>query len=502
MPSTVRSPVPKRKKLAASMTAAPSSTGQEGPSGSSPRSPEELVESVECSEKAVQVVGGGSGTAGAEKGVSDEPEGNTGKSEPSTSESGMAKTVGKLDDSAYKPFGMNSNPTSRSNSDVESDSDVCKGGPGRETCGETVDDGVQCDKCGFWFHSLCQKIPKPAVTALRKHKVLSWFCHECKPTISANKKNSSDMAHFDEQIDMLVKVIQEHKDSGDPNRVTSSDFHSLESKIERLGTMVQKQVKMVECSMKEQEKAAQDHTMLIKRSFVEQNSQKASYADMLKSTCTNVVKEVNAKLETLPHSVNQNTMNRPDAVRDISQVFDNYMDKDKRKLNVVVHNLPEEPGETLAERSANDQAAFQGMLREALKLNVSTTKAFRAGKKLPDRPRLLIVTVGSLEAKLDLLKMASQLRNTNWSNVYINPDLSKHEREEGKKLRAELRARRQAGETNVTIRHGRVVQIGRMAGHDSSPPQLNAVAQQQAEENVETGSTTPKETISTSVGQN
>ena len=242
--------------------------------------------------------------------------------------------------------------------------------------------------------------------------------------------------------------------------------------------------------------------MLIKRSFVEQNSQKASYADMLKSTCTNVVKEVNAKLETLPHSVNQNTMNRPDAVRDISQVFDNYMDKDKRKLNVVVHNLPEEPGETLAEQSANDQAAFQGMLREALKLNVSTTKAFRAGKKLPDRPRLLIVTVSSLEAKLDLLKMASQLRNTNWSNVYINPDLSKHEREEGKKLRAELRARRQAGETNVTIRHGRVVQIGRMAGHDSSPPQLNAVAQQQAEENVETGSTTPKETISTSVGQN
>ena len=47
------------------------------------------------------------------------------------------------------------------------------------------------------------------------------------------------------------------------------------------------------------------------------------------------------------------------------------------------------------------------MIRDALKLNVLTINAFRAGEKLPDRPRLLIVTVSSLEAKLDLLLVVS-----------------------------------------------------------------------------------------------
>ena len=146
-------------------------------------------------------------------------------------------------------------------------------------------------------------------------------------------------------------------------------------------------------------------------------------------------------------------------VQDMSCIFDSYLDKDKRKLNVVVHNLPEESGDTLAERSSKDQAAFQNIVKEGLKLRIHSTKSFRAGKKIPERPRLLIVTMDTLEAKLDLLSKVPQLKDTKWSNIYINPDLTKEEREEGRKLRAELKSRRQAGERNLTIRRGRVVSL-------------------------------------------
>ena len=171
---------------------------------------------------------------------------------------------------------------------------------------------------------------------------------------------------------------------------------------------------------------------------------------MLKSTCTNVLEEVKAKLDTLPSK--SSTSGNSNSVGDISRIFDSYIDKDKRKMNVVVHNLPEEEGTTLAERAAKDQVAFQAMVMEALNLRVETTMSFRAGKKIPEKPRLLIVTISTIDAKLDLLRMASQLRNTQWKHIFIHPDMSKQEREQGKKMRQESWARRQAGEENLIIR--------------------------------------------------
>ena len=155
--------------------------------------------------------------------------------------------------------------------------------------------------------------------------------------------------------------------------------------------------------MREQEKAAADQLTVLKKSFEQQSIQKTSYSDMLKSTCTNVVKEVNLKLDAMPKF--SPPKDEAKIARDMSCVLDDYLDKDKRKLNVVVHNLPEEQGNTAAERSSKDQEAFQSVARDALKLQIHTTKSFRAGRKMSDKPRLLIVSLDTVEAKLDLLSM-------------------------------------------------------------------------------------------------
>ena len=147
----------------------------------------------------------------------------------------MAKIVGKLDENVYRPWGPSSNPNSRSNSRANSDAgseldeNVCKGGPGRETCGEQVEDGVQCDKCSSWFHTVCQKIPKPAVTALKKYEVLSWLCDKCKLTIAIGSSRSESATKVEKQIDVLEKVIRDHIKLVEPQLITQSDFHSLES---------------------------------------------------------------------------------------------------------------------------------------------------------------------------------------------------------------------------------------------------------------------------------
>ena len=172
MSLTVRSPATKRKKPTAPPTAAAFlSTGHEGSSQTSQTSRDEnavLKDRVDDRSETGETKGRELTGRALEVGE---------KSGPSATDTGMDKTVDKLDENAYKPWGTNSNSNSRSNSDVGSESDVCKGGPGREVCGEAVEDGVQCDKCDCWFHTTCQKIPKPAVTALKKYsKALSWLC--------------------------------------------------------------------------------------------------------------------------------------------------------------------------------------------------------------------------------------------------------------------------------------------------------------------------------------
>ena len=68
--------------------------------------------------------------------------------------------------------------------------------------------------------------------------------------------------------------------------------------------------------------------------------------------------------------------------------------------------------------------------------------------------------------KGDVLRLAPQLRNSNsWSNIYITPDLTKEERDAARKVREELAARRSAGETNLTIRKGKVVSVPPMSSN-------------------------------------
>ena len=387
---------------------------------------------------------------------------------------GISKPVGKLADEAYQPWGTNSNSSSRSNSDVGSDADksICKGGPGKESCGELVEDGVTCDMCGFSFHPRCQQVPKPAVSAVKKYpKALSWFCATCKPEVrsqSGSCNKSTDSCGIKKQVEALDKTVQDHIKMIEPVVNVQFEVQTLEAKVDQLELSVRRHVKLVESSMREQEKAASDQLVVLKKSFEQQTLQKTSYADMLKSTCSNVLKEVNTKLDAIPKP--PPPKEEAKIAHDMSCILDDYLDKEKRKLNVVVHNLPEEIGETASERSAKDQAAFQTLVMEGLKLRINTTKSFRAGRKMADKPRLLIVTMDSVEAKVDLLSLVSQLKETRYKHIYINPDLTKLEREEGKKLRAELKSRREAGERNLTIRRGKVVSL---ALRSATPPKSN-----------------------------
>ena len=370
--------------------------------------------------------------------------GESGTSFSSPSDTVTEKTVGKLDSNVFKPFGSVGNISmSRSSSDTSetaSDAATCRGGPNNPICGIQVVNGdraIQCDKCQFWFHAKCQAIPKPAHDALVRYKCLSWLCEKCKKSLGDGAK--AETCPKTNQVDLPL----------------------LERKLQVIGDAVRDHMKIIVQSVKEQEKVVADSAKLVENICKDQNAQKTTYADMVRGSCDKMVKEVNAKIETIPGRASaKDTL---DAGRAMSNVFDSFLDKEKRKLNVVVHNLPEDTSPSLTERSERDNELFRDIVKEGLSLIIRPTRSFRVGKRSADKPRLLIVSLENMETKVELLRMASQLRHlSTWKRIYVTPDLTKKEREESKKLREELAKRRQAGETDIMIKRGRIVKLSHL----------------------------------------
>ena len=408
---------------------------------------------------------------------------------------GAKMQVHRLDVSAYKPWGSRSRASSAGSQSSASPA-FCGGGPGK-SCGEPVLDddlGCTCDMCDKWFHCSCQDVPKPAYDALTEYNtVLSWFCHACKEslkqagfpnivslrlkvenlsmlvesqkrliqqTLSERQKAASEV-ELESKVDklsMLVDTHMKHIEQTLSEQQKAASEVSLNSKVDTLAALVDSHMRHIDQTLREQEQVVNGQTKMIERSIRDSHTQKASYAEMVKGTCSDVVAKVSAKVASIPQSLASQTASKD--MQDISKVFDNFLEKNKRKNNLVIHNLPESEGGTFKERTESDAKLFQEVVKDTFKMNVAVSKVYRVGKVVRDKPRLLIVTLDTPGVKGDVLRLAPQLRNSNsWGNIYITPDLTKGERDAARKVREELAARRSAGETNLTIRKGKVVSV-------------------------------------------
>ena len=80
------------------------------------------------------------------------------------------------------------------------------------------------------------------------------------------------------------------------------------------------------------------------------------------------------------------------------------------------------------------------------------------GQNQNEKPRLIVATLDQPSRRRVILAATKTLRHTEtWSNVYISPDIAPAERDKEKKLRDELKTRRDAGESNLIIRSSQII---------------------------------------------
>ena len=146
----------------------------------------------------------------------------------------------------------------------------------------------------------------------------------------------------------------------------------------------------------------------------------------------------------------------------VKKYMEESRDQAGRERNVILHNVPESHSDEVKDRVAHDFEQTKLVLQH---LNVPDAvvvdKPVRLGKRGGGKPRLMRISFADKNAKKSVLSHATKLRESSDAvlrNVYVTPDLTYQQRVANKKLRDELQRRKDAGESNLKISRGQIVQ--------------------------------------------
>ena len=261
------------------------------------------------------------------------------------------------------------------------------------------DDAIQCEMCGCWEHKQCAKVSDELYVLLDKvPDNVKFFCTPCSS--------------------LVPRVLKFYNDMSDCTKVVDEKISYLENKLSQGLTNITKQ-------------------------FSEQ------------------LKTIESKLADAPMAMDQETsqtQSKPVTVDTASKIVDEYRDKEMRKSNIIIFNIPEPKSMENAERKKEDIAVINANAEELGSTTLDIVDVVRLGAKSSDKNRPLKVHLNSLSQRRFLLMKAKELRQSKqFSSMYINSDLTYKERQASKELRQELARRKKAGEKDIFIRRGQIV---------------------------------------------
>jgi len=276
-----------------------------------------------------------------------------------------------------------------------------------DRCTDIVDVLIQCERCEMWLCAGCEKLSPEVISFIGEHSEsrVHWFCMICdKLAINAVKSYSHMSNPLTKEItsclnDTLVKPL-------------NSAIDSISKAVDNIQVSLTKSIEQI----------------------------------------------------VVPSNETSNNMNSPISKESVASLttslFNEQKEREKRELNLVIHNLPESTAtESAARKKADIQKVFS-VLKDSLKIKPTISNAVRIGKKGPDKPRLLKITIGSIEEKVSILRNKSKLRSESNQEyirkIFITPDLTPLEQRKNKALRQQLTEMNK--EKNIyTIKNGEIV---------------------------------------------
>ena len=214
------------------------------------------------------------------------------------------------------------------------------------TCDEDVKEhGVECQWCSLWEHPNCAGLTSSEYSVLSSSSAkIMFFCSLCYSKVPFALKIQDEAVNYQQKIDEKIKLI-EGRLSKIPNNIT-----------EQL-----------------------DHCCALIQSSVDKQ-------DM--------------DCEIIPDVSNKVSSDQISTA--VVSLLHDEKEKEKRCMNLIVHNLPESDATSGQDRKQHDISKVTKVFNKHLGLSANVTNAYRLGKK-SDKARLLKVSVGSKHERAKIL---------------------------------------------------------------------------------------------------
>jgi len=277
-------------------------------------------------------------------------------------------------------------------------------------CKPATKDILECYWCEGRQHSACSKISEEQCKVLSEiSSNVIFMCSGCLPTLPIAIKHYENEIFVDSRITAIEQSVTE---------IQCSE-RKLHESVEKVETKIESFQKSIESLLNE-------HT----------SSQPKTPASV------NVAPVV------------------PDSVEEtVVSLLSEQKEKEKRQLNIIVHKLEESTASDGPSKKQEDIKKCESLFQSHLGTKVTIKNAIRLGKKT-DRPRLLKLTLNSIEEKVTILRNKSKLRSSSnpedVRNVFITPDFTPLEQKRNKALRQQLFDMNKA-ENVYVIKNGKIV---------------------------------------------
>ena len=271
---------------------------------------------------------------------------------------------------------------------------------------------LECFLCDKWYHTKCVSINDKAYDSISKfdsNRGIEWLCLSCKN--DRDKLKSENLS--------MKKIIDE---LGKDNKTLQKNYDELKKNLDNLKIEIK--------------------------------------TDILREVREEMMSQRNLN-NNGSNNLNGNNL-REEIVKAIKEEEENKL----RKSNLIIYNLDESNKEKSNDQNKEDQDRLKDLFTNNLKVqNFEMVKVFRLGRRGEAannvRPRPILVKLTDESEKWSLLRSAKELKNADgWKRkIGISPDLCLEDREKEKKLRAELKIKRDNNERGWFIKAGKLCKM-------------------------------------------
>jgi hypothetical protein len=281
------------------------------------------------------------------------------------------------------------------------------------TCNDNKQPILRCGRCADNNCISCLNIPEPTYEQMFKIPGFVWLCTDC---MSPGIKSMRQDKEIEERCAEFLSAITTRVDK-------------VEAAIKKLPN-------------------------------------KTEVEDMIDAKITTRVDQVETSIKKLPSKTEIESMIDAKMKMTTNSISSELSDRERRKTNLIVHNLPESEETDSAMRQDEDLYSFEQICgRDLNSGDAVITRTTRLGKKDNDnkKPRPLRVTFQTTDHKTKVLRNSSNLQKSTSAiakNLRIHPDLTPHQQKEEKELRDKLKVKRnQETDKNVEwfIKRGEIL---------------------------------------------